>query len=80
MTGKAGGGGLFRSGDQPVVIIVNGYLGYIGARDLQVADRLEIAEEPQMELTRSEYLRLLSPARLLRRDQAYLLVKVFGNS
>ena len=52
----------------------------MGARDLQVTDRLESAEEPQLELTRSEYLRLLSAARVLGREQAYLLVKVFGNS
>lgn len=45
-----------------------------------MTDRLESADEPQLELTRSEYLRLLSAARSLDREQAYLLVKVFGNS
>ena len=72
--------GCSAAGINQFVIVVNGYLGYMGARDLQVTDRLESAEEPQLELTRSEYLRLLSAARVLGREQAYLLVKVFGNS
>lgn len=72
--------GCSAAGINQFVIVVNGYLGYMGARDLQVTDRLESAEEPQLELTRGEYLRLLSAARLLGREQAYLLVKVFGNS
>ena len=33
-----------------------------------------------MELTGNEYLRLLSAAHLLDREQTYLLVKVFGDS
>lgn len=68
------------AGINQFVIVVNGYLGYMGARDLQVTDKLESADEPQLELTRSEYLRLLSAARFLDREQVYLLVKVFGNS
>ena len=72
--------GCSAAGINQFVLVVNGYLGYMGARDLQVTDRLESAEEPQLELTRSEYLRLLSAARVLGREQAYLLVKVFGNS
>lgn len=72
--------GCSAAGINQFVIVVNGYLGYMGARELQVTDRLESAEEPQLELTRNEYLRLLSAARLLEREQAYLLVKVFGNS
>ncbi len=72
--------GYSAAGINQFVIVVNGYLGYMGARELQVTDRLESAEEPQLELTRSEYLRLLSAARSLDREQAYLLVKVFGNS
>ena len=35
-------------------------------------------EEVQPELTRSEYLRLLSAARALGKEQVYLLVKVFA--
>ena len=32
-------------------------------------------EEPQLELTRSEYLRLLSTARLLEKERLYLIIK-----
>ena len=72
--------GCSAAGINQFVIVVNGYLGYMGARDLQMTDRLESEDGPQLELTRSEYLRLLSAARSLDREQAYLLVKVFGNS
>lgn len=62
------------------IIAANGYLEYMGTREFQVTDKLESIGELQPELTRSEYLRLLSAARALGRKQAYLLVKVFGNS
>lgn len=52
----------------------------MGARELQAADRLKSADEPRLELTRHKRLRLLSAARFLDREQAYLLVKVLGNS
>lgn len=72
--------GCSAAGINQFVIVVNGYLGYMGARDLQMTNKLESEDGPQLELTRSEYLRLLSAARSLDREQAYLLVKVFGNS
>lgn len=72
--------GCSAAGINQFIIVVNGYLGYMGARDLQATDKLESEDGPQLELTRSEYLRLLSAARFLKREQAYLLVKVFGNS
>lgn len=62
------------------VIAVNGYLEYMDARELQVTDKLKSPAGSQPELTRNEYLRLLSAARSLNREQTYLLVKVFGNS
>jgi len=62
------------------MIAVNGYLEYMGAREFQVTDKLEVSDEFQPELTRGEYLRLLSAARSLGRERTYLLVKVFGNS
>lgn len=62
------------------IIAINGYLEYMGAREFQVIDKLSASTALQPELTRSEYLRLLSAARLLGREQAYLLVKLFGNS
>ena len=72
--------GYSATGINQFIIVVNGYLGYMGARDLQMTDRLESDDKPVPELTRHEYLRLLSAARILGREQAYLLVKVFGNS
>lgn len=52
----------------------------MGAREFQMVERLDASSDPLPELTRNEYLRLLSAARSLDREQAYLLVKVFGNS
>ena len=72
--------GCSAAGINQFIIVVNGYLGYMDARELQVTDRLESGDEPQLELTRHEYLQLLSAARSLDREQTYLLVKVFGNS
>lgn len=72
--------GRSAAGINQYIIVINGYLGYMGARDFQVIDRLEADDKPVPDLTRNEYLRLLSAARLLGREQTYLLVKVFGNS
>ena len=72
--------GRSAEGINQFVIAVNGYLEYMGAREFQVREKLKSTKELQPELTRSEYLRLLSAARMLEREQAYLLVKVFGNS
>ena len=72
--------GRSAAGINQYIIVINGYLGYMGARDFQVIDRLEGDDKPVPDLTRNEYLRLLSTARLLGREQTYLLVKVFGNS
>lgn len=57
---------------------VNGLMLHLGHRELQ-AERLEDEDNVQPELTRSEYLRLLSAARLLGKERAYLLVKIFGS-
>lgn len=72
--------GCSPTGINQFIIVVNGYLEYMGAREFQVVDRLKSSGELQPELSRNEYLRLLSAARFLGREQAYLLVKVFGNS
>ena len=56
----------------------NGLLEFFGRRDLQLIGQLEPAPEPQPELTRTEYLRLLSAARALDRERMYLLVKAFA--
>ncbi len=62
------------------LVAANGYLAYAGAREFQVTEKLKVPKESQPELTRGEYLRLLSTARALERERVYLLVKVFGNS
>lgn len=61
------------------MVAANGYLDYVHARGLQVTDKLKVEKELQPELSRDEYLRLLSTARALGRERVYLLVKVFGN-
>ncbi len=72
--------GCSAAGINQFVIAINGYLEYMGAREFQMTDKLKSTGEPQPELSRNEYLRMLSAARSLDREQAYLLVKVFGNS
>lgn len=62
------------------IVAANGYLDYVQARELQVTDKLKVPKEDRPELTRREYLRLLSTAKALGRERVYLLVKVFGNS
>ena len=57
----------------------NGLLEYCGRREFQSQGPLKLAEDVQPELTRSEYLRLLSTARALGKERSYLLVKVFGS-
>ena len=55
----------------------NSFVAYIGRRDLQVLS-LERPEDTQPELTRQEYLRLLSTAKALGKERLYLLIKLFG--
>lgn len=56
----------------------NSLMEFCGRRELQVPDLPLPADDVQPELTRTEYLRLLSAARVLGKERAYLLVKVFG--
>ena len=57
----------------------NGLMAFLGRRDLQSVGALE-ADDVQPELTRTEYLRLLSTARALNKERLYLLVKLFGST
>lgn len=59
---------------------VNGLMSFLGRRDLQLPVPLNVEPEEQPELTRAEYLRLLSTARTLGKERLYLLVKVFGST
>nr|WP_286174818.1 tyrosine-type recombinase/integrase [Harryflintia acetispora] len=59
---------------------VDGFLKKAGARDLQIASRLKPSDEPQPELSRTEYLRLLQTAKRLGKEREYLLIKLFGTT
>ena len=59
------------------VSAINSFLSWLGRRELQLTGQLEV-DDVQPELTRNEYLRLLSAARQLGRERAYLLVKTFA--
>jgi len=62
------------------ISVANSFLQSYHRRDLQLAT-LKLPEDPeQPELSREEYLRLLSAAKALSRERTYLLVKVFGST
>ena len=58
---------------------VNRLLGYLGRRDLQSTERAKTQEPEAPELSRAEYLRMLSTAKNLGKEKAYLLTKVFAS-
>ena len=57
---------------------VNSFLAWLGRREYQLPRQLEITNDVQPELTRTEYLLLLSTARALGKVRTYLLVKTFA--
>ena len=58
----------------------NSLMRYLGRKDLQAERVAKQKENIQPELTRAEYLRLLSAARTLGKERIYLLVKIFGTT
>lgn len=60
--------------------VVNGYLAFIGRKELQMERNADVAEPAAPELRREEYIRLLQAARQLRRERAYMLTKVFATT
>ena len=58
-----------------ILSATNGLLNFAGRRDLQYAHRLQVRETARLSLTRAEYLRLLSAAKLLGKERTYLIVK-----
>ena len=57
----------------------NSFLDFLGLQDCRHVKNLKPpSDEVQPELSRSEYLRLRSAARLLGKERAYLLIKVFA--
>ena len=76
---------LLESGYSPgtantYISAVNGLLGYLGRRDLQLTGQLTVEDADQPELNRTEYLRLLSTARALGKERVYLLIKLFAST
>lgn len=60
------------------ISVWNSLMQYLGHRDWQVAEFNSLKEDVQPELTRTEYLRLLSTAKHLGQERVYLLVKALG--
>ena len=58
-----------------ILSAANGLLDFAGRRDLQYAHRLRAREAARLSLTRAEYLRLLSAAKLLGKERTYLIIK-----
>lgn len=58
----------------------NSLMEFCGAGELRTEDLGLPVDDVQPELTRSEYLRLLTTARSLEKERAYLLVKVFATA
>lgn len=61
------------------IAIVNGMLDHIGRRDLQFTQYYQKDTGPAPQITREEYLRLLSTARGLDDRRGYLLVKLLAS-
>ena len=60
------------------ISVWNSLMQYLGHRDWQVATFSDIQDDVQPELTRNEYLRLLSTAKQLGQERTYLLIKTLG--
>lgn len=56
------------------------FLAFMGCRELQVGKRMAKDEKLQPELTRSEYLRMLTTAKSMGDERLYLLVKTIGST
>ena len=61
------------------ISVANSLMAFLGRRDLQSVGALE-TPGARPELTRAEYLRLLTTARALDKERLYLLVKLFGST
>ena len=61
-----------------ILSVCNTWLDFMGHREYQKADRLDAQDKLQPELSRNEYLRMLSTAKNLGDEKVYLLVKIFA--
>ena len=62
------------------ISVANSFLAWLGRRELQAEKMHSCKEDVQPELTRKEYLRFLSTAINLGKEQAYLLIKIFATT
>ncbi len=62
------------------ISVWNGLAQYLGHREWQLEEFHRPAAAPQPELSRAEYLRMLSAAKMLGNERSYLLVKVLGGA
>lgn len=72
-------------GFQPATVnmhmsVWNSFLQYLGRREWQINKFNRETERVQPELSRTEYLRLLSAAKRLGREKSYLLIKTLGGA
>ncbi len=58
----------------------NSFMQYLGRREWQMEDFCREKGNVQPELSRTEYLRLLSAAKHLGKEKAYLLIKTLGGA
>ena len=84
-TGPAWKAFLERQGLQPATVnnrmsVWNSFLLYLGHREWQLGDFNREAETAQPELSRTEYLRLLSAAKHMGKEKSYLLIKTLGGA
>ncbi len=84
-TGPAWKAFLERQGLQPATVnnrmsVWNSFLLYLGHREWQFGDFNREAETAQPELSRTEYLRLLSAAKHMGKEKSYLLIKTLGGA
>lgn len=60
--------------------VVNGLLTYLHKQEYWLEDSLKVTDDAQPELTRNEYLRLLSTTRMLHYEKEHLLIKLFATT
>ena len=60
--------------------VLNSFFRFLGHRDWQVDEFIREMNDVQPELSRAEYLRLLSAARQMGKEKSYLLIKTMGGA
>ena len=58
-----------------LLTVANSYVSFFGRADLQYREYEDVSGAIQPELTRNEYLRLLSTAKIMGQERQYLLIK-----